>query len=181
MSASVLPTTHPINTSENQPSFVGSVARGSFKLAQAGVLAVGGVGLMMAGVGGAYVTSIKIKEFYFDKNYRPPSEQPTQPPTKENEGTESSYTGYREFPGFITGCEWICKTSTDNIGWPVANTTFCESMADKPFAKQETSFAAAALVSSLGLSATCYLGSLYCFLAGASMVNRSVEVFTSIL
>lgn len=162
--SSILPTNS--NPKENQPSIIGSVARGSLKIAQAGGLAVGGVALMMIGLGGAYVTTTKIKEFYFDEH---------------NKNDLQGYRGYREFPGFENGCKWMCSQAYTYFKWPPENSEFCKSMADKPFSQQEGAFAAASLVTSMGLSSICYLASLYSFLGGLSLMGRSIEVFTSIL
>lgn len=146
---------------DSSTSYIGSFTRGSLKLAQATTLAVAGVGLMIAGVGGAYLTTVKLNQFYFE------------------EGDNAQ--GYGDIPGFVNLCEKTTEFMHSKTGFPEQDSKFCESIGEKPFADQEGIYGPASLATTLGLSALSYIGSLYSFLGGMSLVSRSIETFTSIL
>ncbi len=146
---------------KNSTTFLGSVAKGTFKLGQATTLAVSGVSLMVIGVGGAYLTTVKLQQFFL------------------NEGEDAK--GFEDIPGFTHACKNITKFLHVKTGYPEQDSEFCESLGSKPFAEQEGMYGPASLASVLGASSLSYLGSLYSFLGGMSLVNQSIEVFTSIL
>lgn len=182
MSMSILPVTQP---KENEgPTIIGSLARGTFKITQATVLAVSGVGLMCLGGAGIALTLDRGYHFY--------------------KGSE----GLKDFPGFGTTCNYSCShidsffgstpsssqtnqapsqegaTSSESSQSDLPETLcyqFCESLLNKPFTEQSGLFKPAALITTFGTGTLTLLGSTYAFLGGVSLIGKSFEVFTSIL
>ncbi len=158
-------TTPVVTDKPVQSTFIGSISRGAFKIASATTLAVAGTGLMVTGIYGAYLTSIKVNGFFF----------------AEGEAAK----GFGDVPGFNKTCSWSCEKlniqfNLPELGEEGALPPFCESIGSKAF-NQQGSYGPAALATAIGTSSLSYIASLYAFLGGASLIGQSVEVFSSIL
>ena len=139
------------------PGIVGRVARGTFRIGQSLTLLTAGVGFVIAGTASAYLTALKLQDFYY---------------SEEGQGK-----GYGDVPGFMTVCTKCTNFTHIKTGFPEQNSTFCESMGEKPFSEQEGMFGPATLAASLGGSALVFITSLYTGLAGCAMIGKSWTVF----
>lgn len=139
------------------PSLVGRFAKGTFRIGQSLVLFTAGVGCVVAGTTGAYLTALKLQDFYY---------------SEDEQGK-----GYGDVPGFTTLCEKATNFSHIKLGYPEQDSKFCESMAKKPFSEQEGMFGPAALAASLGGSSLVLISSLYTGLAGCALMGKSWSVF----
>lgn len=148
-----------VTLAKNSPTILGSVARGTFKVAQALTLGFSGVLCMTGGVYLANLTTVKVNQFYFEK--------------------EDKAAGYGDIPGFANGCEWLSNFSNEKFGFPQKDSLFCKNISTKPFAKQEGLDGPASLAASLALTSSSYLLSLYLVIGGFTLIGRSFEIITS--
>lgn len=149
-----------VSNSENQSqsSIIGSLAKGTFKLAHATTLAVSGVGLMMIGGYSSYLLYQQTNKFYWA------------------EGDKAG--GYADIPGFNKTCTALTEFIHRQTGYPEPDSPFCDTLGSKPFDEQGI-YGPAALASSLGISLLGSLAALYTFLGGVALIGKSVDVYTS--